>query len=161
MAPASEDEVAAAGAGAAGERSPRYARVALDVPIAPWFDYLVPPDSRPAIVPGDWVLVPWGRGRKVGIVIGMTDSPAISEARIRPIAARLDEAPPAPPGWLELVDFAARYYHRHPGEVMLPALPKLLRAPPAASRRKDSAFGRARRRFVPPGARATKAAEGP
>ena len=134
------------------EGATRYLRVALDVPIAPWFDYLAPADVEPAVAPGDWVLVPWGRGRKVGIVIGVSDSPGIAADRIRPIAGRLDEAPSAPPGWLELVEFAARYYHRHPGEVMLPAVPKLLRTPPSARARKESAFGRARGRFVSHGA---------
>ena len=130
---------------------PRYVRVALDVPIAPWFDYLAPPRREVAVGPGDWVVVPWGRGRKVGIVMGLSDSPGVAAERIRPIVGRLDEAPPAPPGWLELVDFAARYYHRHPGEVMLPAIPKLLRTPPSARARKQSAFARARGRFVPHG----------
>src|SRR5690606_13815874 len=114
------------------EGATRYLRVALDVPIAPWFDYLAPADVEPAVAPGDWVLVPWGRGRKVGIVIGVSDSPGIAADRIRPIAGRLDEAPPAPPGWLELVDFAARYYHRPPGEAVLAAGPKPQPPPPAA-----------------------------
>lgn len=130
---------------------PRYVRVALDVPIAPWFDYLAPPRREVAVGPGDWVVVPWGRGRKVGIVMGLSDSPGVAAERIRPIVGRLDEAPPAPPGWLELVDFAARYYHRHPGEVMMPAVPKLLRTPPSARARKESVFARARRRFPAPG----------
>ncbi len=132
------------GAAAAGP----YARVALDVPIAPWFDYRVPADAAATIGPGDWVLVPWGRGRKIGIVIGLSDTPGIAEDKVRPLIGRIDEAPPATPAWLGLVDFAARYYHRHPGEVMMPAVPKLLRAPPSARRSKESAFGRARRRFV-------------
>src|SRR5690606_35673636 len=125
----------------------RYARVALDVPIAPWFDYLLAPGIE--LAPGDWVLVPWGRGRRVGIVLGLADAPGIGAGKVRPVSGRIHEAPAAPPGWLELVDFAARYYHRHPGEVMLPAVPRLLRAAPSA-RRKESAFARARRRFALP-----------
>src|SRR5690606_3614483 len=39
------------------------------------------------------------------------------------------------------------YYHRGLGEVALPAIPKLLRTPPAAKAR-GSAFARARQRFV-------------
>src|SRR5690606_41277736 len=83
--------------------------------------------------------------------MGLSDSPGVAAERIRPIVGRLDEAPPAPPGWLELVDFAARYYHRHPAEVMMPAVPKLLRTPPPARARKESAFARARPPFPAPG----------
>src|SRR5690606_9017213 len=108
----------------------------------------VPADLVASIGPGDWVLVPWGRGRKIGIVLVVTSTSEISEDKVRPIAGRIDEAPPAMPAWLELVDFTARYYHRHPGEVMMPAVPKLLRTPPSAARRKESVFGRARRRFA-------------
>ncbi|HQY28936.1 MAG TPA: primosomal protein N', partial [Burkholderiaceae bacterium] len=52
-----------------------------------------------------------------------------------------------PPSWLELVRFCADYYHRGFGEVALPAIPKLLRTPPAPKAR-GSAFTRARKRFV-------------
>ncbi|MFA7503710.1 MAG: primosomal protein N' [Burkholderiaceae bacterium] len=159
MASASDRQGPARASGAAAIARLKYARVALDVPIAPWFDYQVPADLEERIGRGDWVLVPWGRGRKVGIVLGFADAPEIAADKVRPIAGRIDEAPPAPPAWLELGEFAARYYHRHPGEVMLPAIPRLLRTPPGSRQRKQSAFERARRRFVAPGdagARATR-----
>jgi len=133
-----------------GTTGRRYARVALDVPIAPCFDYLVPPALDGRIAAGDWVLVPWGRGRKIGIVLGLANTAEIAAEKVRPIMGRVDEAPPSSSAWLELIDFTARYYHRHPGEVMLPAVPKLLRTPPSARQRKESAFARARKRFVAP-----------
>ena len=47
----------------------RYLRVAVAAPLAELFDYL--PPSRPsdqAVMPGMRVLVPFGRGRRVGVI---------------------------------------------------------------------------------------------
>ncbi|HRO60382.1 MAG TPA: DEAD/DEAH box helicase, partial [Burkholderiaceae bacterium] len=132
-----------------GHQASRYARVALDLPMAQlgaaWFDYRLP-SGQTAIGPGSWVIVPWGRGRKVGLVFELADQSELAHERIRPIDVPLAGAPPAPMEWLRLVRFAAEYYHRGAGEVALPAVPKLLRTPPSA-RARGSVFERARRRF--------------
>ena len=128
-----------------------FARVAIDVPIAhvgaSLFDYAIAPELAQAARVGSWVVVPWGRGRRVGLVAERADRSEIDTARIRPLAAVLDDAPVLPPSWFELVRFCADYYHRGFGEVALPAIPKLLRTPPAPKAR-GSAFARARQRFV-------------
>ena len=126
---------------------PLYARVALDVPIAPWFDYLVPAELAQRVQPRDWVLVPWARGRKVGLVLELGREPELAAERIRPIASVIEAAPRPDPAWLELVEFAARYYHRHSGEVAIPSLPRLLRTPPTA-RSRGCPFERARARSL-------------
>ncbi len=123
-----------------------YARVALDIPIAPWFDYRVPDELIGTLGPRDWVLVPWGRGRRVGLVLSVGAAPELPEEKIRAIERRFATAPRPDAAWLALVEFAARYYHRHPGEVALPALPRLLRTPPVA-RARGCPFERARARF--------------
>jgi len=132
-----------------GQLAPRYARVALDLPMAQlgaaWFDYRLPPEQT-AIGPGSWVVVPWGRGRRIGLVLELAERSELGPDRIRPIDAPLADAPSAPADWLRLVRFAADYYHRGAGEVALPAVPKLLRTPPSA-RARGSVFERARRRF--------------
>ena len=111
------------------------------------FDYSIPSEADNEVVVGAWVVVPWARGRRVGLVVERADHSGIEAARVRAVSAVLADAPVLPPAWFELVRFAAGYYHRGVGEVALPALPKLLRAPPAP-RARGSAFTRARRRFA-------------
>mgnify|MGYP002400764549 CR=1 FL=1 len=97
-------------------------------------------------VPGDWVLVPWGSGRRVGLVLECDVEPAIDPSRIRPLIGPLPGAPRADPAWLALGRFAARYYHRPIGEVLLAGVPRLLRTPPVA-RARGNVFDRARQRW--------------
>jgi primosomal protein N' (replication factor Y) (superfamily II helicase) len=123
------------------------ARVALDVPLIGEFDYRIEPEQAPQVTPGVWVVVPWGRGQRVGIVIELTDHTDVPAEKLRAIRTILTEAAPADRHWLALVRFASRYYHRSIGEVALPAIPKLLRTPPS-SRARGSLFERARRRFI-------------
>jgi len=131
--------------------SDRFARVALDVPLAQLgaslFDYRVPAEMAAAVAVGSWVVVPWGRGRRVGLVAGLARHCEIDAARVRPLSAVLGDAPVLPPSWFELLRFCADYYHRGLGEVALPAIPKLLRTAPAA-RARGSVFARARERFA-------------
>ena len=137
--------------------TPIFARVALDIPIAPWFDYLVPEELVARLQERDWVLVPWGRGRRVGLVLALGKQPELAPDKIRPIASLIEAAPRPDAAWLELVEFAARYYHRHRGEIALPALPRLLRTPPTA-RARGCAFERARKRVATPDPLARSAA---
>jgi len=134
-------------------RSDRFARIALDVPLtqlgASLFDYRVPSELAAAVAVGSWVVVPWGRSRRVGLVAELAEHSEIDAARVKPLSAVLGDAPALPPSWFELLRFCADYYHRGLGEVALPAIPKLLRTPPAA-RVRGSAFARARDRFAPP-----------
>ena len=121
------------------------ARIALEVPISDLFDYLIPADLQGEIAPGHWVLVPWGSGRRVGIVAERAAHSDLPVERLKPLLSRIIDAPPPDPHWLALGRFAAGYYHRSLGEVLLPAIPKLLRTPPAPKSR-TSAFARARQR---------------
>jgi primosomal protein N' (replication factor Y) len=140
------------------ESHERYARVALDVPLAQLgtslFDYSIDPAHGGLVRVGSWVLVPWGRTRRVGIVIEVAARSEIDATRVRPLYDVIEDAPVLDRSWFELVRFAADYYHRGLGEVALPALPKLLRTPPPA-RARGSVFARARDRFA--GARAPQA----
>ena len=121
------------------------AQVALDVPLPGLFDYLMPPDWTAQI--GDWVVVPWGRSRRVGLVAGFVDTSEVPAQRLRPLESRLPGMPALSPDWLGLVSFAARYYHVGLGELALPAVPKLLRSVPTARSRAPAA-DRARERFA-------------
>ncbi len=100
-----------------------WVRVALDIPLRAEFDY-----AAPRLLPdGTRVIVPLGRRKLVGVVIARPAQPAVAPQLIRPVDQVLDDVPPLPPDWLRLTAFAARYYQRPVGEVMLPALPSLLR----------------------------------
>ncbi|RPH63812.1 MAG: primosomal protein N' [Burkholderiales bacterium] len=112
------------------------------------FDYSVAPELAAAVAAGSWVVVPWGRGRRVGLVVELAERSGIDPSRVRPVLDLLADAPVLPPSWFELVHFAADYYHRGLGEVAMPAIPRLLRTPPAP-RARGSAFARARGRFAP------------
>jgi primosomal protein N' (replication factor Y) (superfamily II helicase) len=120
------------------------ARVALDVPLPELFDYRFAPDWRAEV--GDWVVVPWGRARRVGLVVALADGSDVPEERLKPLEARLPDMPRMPAPWLDLIAFGARYYHCGFGELALPSVPKLLRTVPTA-RSRGSAAARARDRF--------------
>ena len=106
---------------------PRWVRVALDVPLAGPFDYR----SAASVTPGMRVIVPFGRRRLIGMVVGLPQAPALDPSLVRDVEQVLDDVPPLPADWLRLTAFAAQYYHRPHGEVMLPALPGPLRKPSA------------------------------
>jgi primosomal protein N' (replication factor Y) len=123
---------------------PAIARVALDVPLPDPFDYRVAEGWRPT--PGDWVVVPWGASRRVGLVVDLQASSDVPPDRLRALEAPLAGMPRMPAHWLDFVAFGARYYHAGLGELALPSVPKLLRAPPTA-RSRGVPTARARDRF--------------
>ena len=124
-----------------------YARVVVDIPSVEGFDYTLAPEQALRVRPGSLVVVPWGRARRIGLVLSMPQHTDIAADRLRQVLEVLDEAPVLDAAWLLLVEFAARYYHRSIGEVALPAIPKLLRTPPSAKAR-GSVFARARARWL-------------
>ncbi|MFZ4759515.1 MAG: primosomal protein N', partial [Burkholderiaceae bacterium] len=109
------------------------ARVVLDVPLPDPFDYRLPDGWQPQV--GDWVVVPWGRSRRVGLVVGLAGGSDLPADRLKPIDALLPGMPRMPGHWLDFIAFGARYYHAGLGELALPSVPKLLRGVPAARSR--------------------------
>jgi primosomal protein N' (replication factor Y) len=126
----------------AGER---YAQVLLDLPVGEVFDYRLDADQAALAMPGAWVVVPWGPTRRVGLVAAVVPESGLSAERVRDVLQVLVDAPVLPAAWFAFLRFVAGYYHRTLGEVALPALPKLLRSPPAP-RARESVFVRLRRR---------------
>ena len=104
-----------------------WVRVALDVPLAGVFDYRAPAGARG----GQRLIVSFGRREMVGIVIETPATPAVAVEQVKDVVQMLDDLPPFPDDWLKLAAFAADYYQRPMGEVMLPALPGPLRKPAA------------------------------
>ncbi len=115
-------------------------RVALDVPIATLFDYLLP-DALDA-PPGSRVVVPFGARQRVGVVVEAAARSAIPNARLKPVAAVRDDAPLLSADWLELMRFLAGYYQRPLGETVIGALPPRLRMLKALPREPERHFRR-------------------
>src|SRR5574343_424226 len=115
-------------------------RVAIDAPIAANFDYLAPPDALPTDV-GLRVVVPFGSGRRVGLIMavlsleGTADPDAPCIEQLKAAEAILRDLPPLPTDWVNLCLFAASYYQAAPGEALLQAIPTGLRKPDPAKRR--------------------------
>ena len=104
-------------------------RVALDTPLKRLFDYL-PPEStlfEASIEPGMRVRVPFGRQKLVGIVMEVAASSELPVERLKPILEVLDPRPVLDTSALELLRWAAEYYHHPIGEVLSTALPKAMR----------------------------------
>ena len=100
-------------------------QVALDVPLLRRFDYRSPAGTEGDPV-GRLVSVPFGSGRKVGVVVAVIE---VSEQPADKLKAAewLPDLPTLPADWLDLCSFCARYYHYPLGQVMAFALPPLLR----------------------------------
>jgi len=98
--------------------------VALDVPLGDGvFDYRA---SEP-IEPGVRVIVSFGRRKMIGVVACSYDKPRIEPDQVREIEEVLSDIEPLPVDWQRMTRFAAGYYQRPLGEVMLPSLPVPLR----------------------------------
>ena len=105
---------------------PRIARVAVPSPLARHFDYLLPA-GEPAPLPGMRVRVPFGRREAVGVVLAISADTDVPPEKLKVLSRVLDAAPLLPPALLELLTWAAAYYHYPIGEVMQTALPVSLR----------------------------------
>lgn len=115
-------------------------RVAIDAPLAASFDYLAPDDATPADV-GYRVVVPFGAGRRVGLILAVlplqdtSDLSAPDPAKLKPAETVLRDLPPLPKDWIDLCLFAASYYQAASGEALLQAIPMGLRKPDPIKRR--------------------------
>ena len=101
-------------------------KVAVPVPLADAFDYVVP-GSSPLPPIGCRVRVPFGRGERIGIVVEHPAQTTVAASRLKPIGAVLDEKPALGEELLASLDWAAEYYHHPLGAVLSHALPGLLR----------------------------------
>ena len=102
------------------------AQVALQVPLARTFDYLIPEGMQ--VTTGCRVQVAFGKQRQaIGIVMAVKEHSELALDSLKPISALLDSTSLFPhPLWRVLL-WAAEYYHYPIGEVLFHALPVLLR----------------------------------
>jgi len=110
----------------------RFLQVLLDVPFEGALDYDGGAEalSLAAGVIGLRCVVPLGRRKLVGLVVGAAEHSALDEARIKPVSQLLADIEPLNAHWFALTRFAADYYQHPWGEVALPALPPALRQLP-------------------------------
>lgn len=136
----------------------RIARVAVPSPLRRIFDYVlpdallpepqtnepVPPTAeQPLPLPGVRVRVPFGNRELTGILLEISLQTDISQQKLRPLSAILDDKPLIPPHLLKLWLWAASYYQHPVGEAMHTLLPAGLRAKETAAvkrRKSDSAI---------------------
>jgi primosomal protein N' (replication factor Y) len=100
-------------------------RVALPVPLPTLFDYL-PPAAGEAQA-GSRVLVPFGRGKAVGVVVDTEAESTLGGARLKRVIRVLDDAPLLDAELMKTLAWAADYWLGAPGEAYANALPLALR----------------------------------
>ena len=102
--------------------------VALFTPLRRVFDYLLPESLREqAPSPGQRVMVPFGRVRRIGIALERKVASTIDHDRLKPIEAVLDSGPVFGADALALAHWAAAYYQHPLGDVLGNMLPVWLR----------------------------------
>ena len=104
---------------------PEILRVAVPVPLPQLFDYRAPRGVR--VAPGCRVLVPFGPGRQVAVVVGSAAHSEVDPARLKSVSAVLDATPLLGEELLATLQWAARYYQHPLGAVLETALPVGLR----------------------------------
>ena len=100
-------------------------RVALPVPLRQHFDYLIATEPQPQV--GCRVLVPFGSRKLVGVIWQVAPDDQFDSSKLKAVLKLLDSTPVLPPLLCQLLSFAAEYYHHPLGEVLISALPALLR----------------------------------
>lgn len=109
----------------------RYATVALNLPVAQEFTYLVPDRLESDLVVGCRVRVMLGRRRTTGVVVALADECDLDEEKLRPIEERMGETPPLPAALLEFTRRMAMTYGCSWGTALDAAWPSSLKRRPA------------------------------
>jgi primosomal protein N' (replication factor Y) len=103
------------------------ARVVLKVPLAKTFDYLIPDDCLALAQPGHRVRVPFGKQEKVGVIYALAAASDVPVSQLKSLSEVLDEAPLLSSSLLRLLTWISTYYSHPLGDVVLSALPRLIR----------------------------------
>ncbi len=105
-------------------------RVALAIPLMQYFDYLLDEallDEKFALEVGSRVVVPFGRQRRIAIVIDFPAQSEVAEGQLKQVIEVLDRKSIFNPELYQLLRWAAGYYQTGLGEVLFQALPVKLR----------------------------------
>ncbi len=108
---------------------PRYAEIALPVPVHGTFTYEIPKELRGELERGHRVEIPWGPRLTTGFVLELSDETDVDLRKIKRISSILDDDHPALIGEIiELCRWAASYYLVPIGEMLRVALPSNMSA---------------------------------
>jgi primosomal protein N' (replication factor Y) (superfamily II helicase) len=107
--------------------TPVILRIALDTPLRRLFDYLPARDSAVKVVPGMRVRVPFGRQRLVGVVHSVATTSDLPQEKLKPLLEVIDADPVIDAQVMQLLEWAAQYYHHPLGSVIAAALPRFAR----------------------------------
>lgn len=103
-------------------------QVAIAVPLERLFDYLPPKGCDPdSVKPGVRVLVPFGKGLKVGVLLAVHGNSQLDSSRLKQVEQILDAEPLLSAQDMRLLQWASHYYHHPLGEVLATAFPVALR----------------------------------
>ncbi|MGD8339386.1 MAG: primosomal protein N' [Gammaproteobacteria bacterium] len=114
-------------------------RVAVPVPVAEGFDYRWE-GPEPAPGPGIRVRVPFGSRQRIGIVIEPGAASRVEDAALKAVAEVIDSEPLIDRKLMDALHWAADYYHHPVGEVLVHALPALLRQGRSESPKPEAAW---------------------
>ena len=92
-------------------QEPVIAKVIVDLPVREVdrvFDYLIPEELVPKIDLGSAVLVPFGRTKQVGYIVGFANSSDVE--RLLPVEAAINEKPVFDERMIQLCRWIAGYY---------------------------------------------------
>jgi len=113
-------------------------KIAVPVPLYGLFDYLAPEHCNIGeIKPGCRVRVSFGRKTLIGLVVEQAQKSDVPAHRLKAFEQCLDQQPIISEPVLKLLSWAASYYQHPLGEVLVAALPKLLREGQAPSTKGD------------------------
>jgi primosomal protein N' (replication factor Y) len=96
--------------------------IALPVPIDRIFTYLVPPEYQPLAKAGSRVLVPFGKKKLSGVIVGFPAATTVSG--LKPLLDILDAEPTFSGEMLKLTHWMSEYYFAPWGEVLKAATPQ-------------------------------------
>ncbi|OOZ80165.1 primosomal protein N' [Solemya velum gill symbiont] len=103
----------------------RIVRVAVQAPLPGLFDYLFP--AHMTAEPGCRVLVPFGRGKRVGIVWEFAEQKDDLPYKLKPVEQVIDDTALLDVPLRKLLEWSSNYYHHPIGDVVATALPVNLR----------------------------------
>ena len=105
-------------------------RIAVEAPLADTFDYLPPADlPLDRLRPGMRLLVPFGRGFRVGLLMAIVDRSTHPVDKLKRVERVLDPEALLDEPDLKLLAWAAAYYQQPIGEALFAAIPARLRDP--------------------------------
>ncbi len=103
-------------------------RIAISAPLHQYFEYLAPADfPLNQLKKGLRVLVPFGKQKKIGFLMEVSNSSVWPKSQLKQAITILDEVPLLPNSIQQLVEWTSRYYHCPIGEVFANAMPNALR----------------------------------